>query len=157
MRERLIKFIATGFGVGYAPIAPGTVGSLLGVGYWWLLTRGNVWVYWLVFAAGVAFAVWCAGEAAEALRRPDPPCVVIDEIAAMPLALAGLGVQPWKIVVGFLWFRLFDVWKPTPVRQTQAFSGGVGIVLDDLLAALYACGATHAVVWAVERIGHRSF
>jgi phosphatidylglycerophosphatase A len=157
MRNRLIQFIASGFGAGYAPVAPGTVGSLLGVGYWWLLTRGNVWVYWLAFAAGVVFAVWCAGEAAEALRRPDPRCVVIDEIAAMPLALAGLGVQPWKIAVGFVCFRAFDVWKPAPVRQAEIFSGGIGIVLDDLFAAVYACGATHAVVWVVERIGHQSF
>ncbi len=118
MRKRLIKFIASGFGVGYAPVAPGTVGSLLGVGYWWLLTRGNVWVYWLVFAAGVVFAVWCAGEAAEALRRPDPPCVVIDEIAAMPLALAGLGVQPWKIVVGVRFVPL--------VRRVEADARAAG-------------------------------
>jgi phosphatidylglycerophosphatase A len=152
MRDRLVKWIASGFGAGLVPVAPGTAGSLLGVGYWWLLTRASPWAYWLVFAAGVVFAVWCAGEAAELLRKPDPPCVVIDEIAVMPLVLAGVGMHPWQIVVGFLWFRLFDIWKPTPVRQAQAFSGGLGIVLDDLLAACYACGATHAVIWAVARM-----
>jgi phosphatidylglycerophosphatase A len=152
MRDKLVKFLATGFGVGNVPVAPGTAGSLVGVGYWWLLTRGNHWVYWVTFVAVTMLAIWCAGHAADLLRRPDPPSVVIDEIAAMPLALAGLGLEPWKIVLGFVWFRVFDVWKPPPVRQSQAFSGGLGIVLDDLLAALYACGTTHAVVWLVHRL-----
>ncbi len=157
MYKRLIKFIASGFGAGYFPVAPGTAGSLLGVGYWWLLTLLLPWAHWLVFVAVVLFAVWCAGEAAEILRRPDPSCVVIDEIAAMPLALAGLAARPWPIIIGFACFRLFDIWKPPPVRESQHFSGGLGIVLDDLLAALYACGAAHAILWTVARISHRTF
>ena len=151
MRERFIKFIASGFGVGYLPVAPGTAGSLLGIGYWWLLTRGNPWIHWLVFVAVLVLAVWCAGEAAEIWRRPDPSCVVIDEIAAMPLVLAGVGMVWWKIALAFGLFRLFDVWKPWPVRQAQGLTGGLGIVLDDLLAALYAGAATRAVLWAVGR------
>jgi len=157
MRDRLIKFLASGGGAGWSPVAPGTVGSVVGVGYWWLLRQGNAWAYWLVFAAGALFAVWCAGEAAELLRRPDPPSVVIDEIAAMPLALAGLAMRPGEILLGFVCFRIFDVWKPAPVRQAEHFSGGLGIVLDDLLAALYACGAAHAVIWAAARLAHRPF
>ncbi len=156
MRNRLIKFLAAGFGAGWFPVAPGTVGSLVGVGYWWLLCRCNPWAHWLIFAAGVLFAIWCAGEAAEILRRPDPSSVVIDEIAAMPLALAGLAMRPWEILLGFVCFRVFDVWKPPPVRQAEDFSGGLGIVLDDLLAALYACGAAHAIIWAVARLAHRT-
>ena len=157
MYNRLIKFMASGLGVGYFPVAPGTVGSLLGVGYWWSLTLLLPWAHWLVFVVGVLFAVWCAGEAAEILRRPDPSCVVIDEIAVMPLALAGLAMRPWPILIGFACFRLFDIWKPPPVRQAQDFSGGVGIVLDDLIAALYACGATHLILWAAMRITHHKF
>jgi phosphatidylglycerophosphatase A len=152
MRDRLIKFFATGFGVGQLPVAPGTAGSLVGVGYAWLLMREPVWFHWAIFAVVVVFAVWCSGEAAESLRRPDPPSVVIDEICAMPLALAGLEPVWWKLAIGFVWFRLFDVWKPPPVRQAQAFSGGIGIVLDDLLAAAYACATTHAVVWIIARV-----
>jgi phosphatidylglycerophosphatase A len=152
MRERMVKFFATGFGVGYLRTAPGTAGSLLGVGYWWLLTRGNPWIHWLVFVAGLVFAVWCAGEAAEALRKPDPSCVVIDEIAVMPLVLAGIGIVWWKIAVAFGLFRLFDIWKPWPVRQAQALTGGLGIVMDDFLAAIYACGATHGVVWLTGKL-----
>jgi phosphatidylglycerophosphatase A len=152
MRERVVRFLATGLGVGYLPLMPGTFGSLLGLGYWWLLVRtGNVWVHWFGFIVGVAFAIWCAGEAAEAMRRPDPPVVVIDEIAAMPLALAGLDARLWEVALGFALFRLFDVIKPPPVREAEHFTGGLGIVLDDLIAAVYACAGTHAVVWVVER------
>lgn len=155
MRERVVKFLATGFGVGLVPVGPGTAGSVLGLGYWWLLVQArHDWVYWLALVAGLLFAVWCAGEAADAMRRPDPPSVVIDEIAAVPLALAGLGTDLWKIAVAFVLFRIFDVVKPTPAREAQAFSGGVGIVLDDVIAALYACAAAHALVWGIHFIKH---
>jgi phosphatidylglycerophosphatase A len=152
MRDRLMLFFATGFGVGRLPVAPGTAGSLVGVAYWWLLTRGGTWVYWPVFALVVLAAVWLSAAAAEIQRKPDPPSVVIDEICAMPLALAGIGHEWWQVALGFVWFRVFDVWKPPPVRDAQAFAGGIGIVLDDLLAAGYACATTHAVLWLVGRV-----
>jgi phosphatidylglycerophosphatase A len=153
MRERLVKFIATGCGVGYLPVAPGTAGSVLGVGFWWALTRlHNAWLAGLLFVAAVVFAVWCAGAAAEAMHHPDPRSVVIDEIVGMPLVMIGLGGQWWHVAVAFALFRIFDIWKPPPVRDAQNFSGGIGIVLDDLLAAAYACVATHGVVWAVHAI-----
>lgn len=152
MRERLILFLATGFGVGRLPVAPGTAGSLVGVAYWWLLTHGAVWLYWPLFALVALAAVWLCGAAAEIQRKPDPPSVVMDEICAMPLALAGIGHEWWQVALGFLWFRVYDVWKPPPVRESQAFAGGVGIVLDDLLAAGYACATTHAVLWLVGRV-----
>jgi len=153
MRERIIKFLATGFGVGYVPAAPGTAGSVLGIGFWWALTRiHNAWLAGLVFVVAIVFAVWCAGEAADAMHHPDPPSVIIDEIVAMPVAMTGLAGPWWHVAVAFGLFRLFDIWKPSPVRDAEDFSGGIGIVLDDLLAAAYACAATHAVVWAVHKI-----
>jgi phosphatidylglycerophosphatase A len=154
MRDRLIKFLATGFGAGNFPVGPGTAGSVVGLGYWWLLTRGPTWSYWLTFVVVVLAAVWLSGAAAEILRRPDPSCVVIDEICAMPLVLAGIGHVWWQVAIGFIWFRIFDVWKPPPVRQAQAFVGGIGIVLDDLLAAGYACATTHGVLWLIARAHH---
>ncbi len=97
------------------------------------------------------------GEASEIMHHPDPPSVVIDEIVAMPLVLIGLGSRWWCIVVGFAMFRLFDIWKPSPVREAQNFTGGIGIVLDDLLAATYACMATHGIVWLVSWMKHRGW
>jgi phosphatidylglycerophosphatase A len=158
MRDRLIKFLATGFGAGYLPAAPGTAGSLVGVAFWWGLNQThNPWLRGLLLVLAVVLAVWCAGEASEIMRHPDPPSVVIDEIVAMPVALFGLGARWWHIVVGFAMFRLFDVWKPSPVREAQNFTGGIGIVLDDLLAAVYACTATHGVVWLVSWMKHRAW
>jgi phosphatidylglycerophosphatase A len=117
-----------------------------------VLTRLHpAWLAGVVFVFAVAVAVWCAGAAAEAMRHPDPPSVVIDEIVALPIAFVGLDMVWWQVVLAFAFFRLFDIWKPPPVRDAQSFSGGMGIVLDDLLAAAYACAATQAVLWAVGR------
>ena len=150
MRDRLIKFLATGFGVGYCPQAPGTVGSLVGVGYWWVLAHGNGYVYWTTTLAGLAWAVLISGGAAKLFGEPDPSKVVIDEIAVMPVALAGLTEFGWPVVVGFLLFRLFDVWKPGPIREVQHLPGGWGIVADDLLAALTTLTLTAGTMWVWE-------
>ena len=147
MRDRVIKFLATGFGAGYVPIAPGTVGSLVGVGYWWVLAHENGYVYWTTVLAGLAWAVWISGEAAKLFGEPDPSKVVIDEIAVMPVALAGLGTNSWLVPVGFILFRVFDVWKPGPIREVQHLHGGWGIVVDDLLAALTTLALTAGTAW----------
>ena len=147
MRDRLIKFIATGFGVGYLPKAPGTAGSVLGIGLWWLITATRpAFIGWCLFPIAILLAVWSAGEAAKLFGQPDPGCVVIDEIVAMPIALAGIHPVWWQIVVGFAAFRLFDIWKPFPIHQSQQLPGGWGIVVDDLLAGVYAFVLTALIV-----------
>jgi phosphatidylglycerophosphatase A len=153
MRDRLVKFLATGFGVGYLPLAPGTAGSLVGIGFWWALNQTHhLWLRGLLLVLAIALAVWCAGAAAELMHHPDPSSVIIDEIVAMPLVMIGLGARWWHVVVAFALFRLFDIWKPPPVSDAEDFSGGIGIVLDDLLAAVYACLATHLVVYLVSLV-----
>lgn len=149
MRNRLIKFFATGFGVGYMPKAPGTFGTLIGVGYWWGLTYANFYVYWTIVLAGLGWAVLLSEEAARLFNHPDPSAVVIDEIVVMPIALAGLQGAPWLIVVAFLLFRVLDVWKPGPIREVQHLPGGWGIVADDFLAAVttLALVSGTALVW----------
>ena len=155
MRDRLVKFLATGFGVGYLPVAPGTAGSVVGIGFWWALNQTHhLWLRGLLLVLAIALAVWCAGAAADLMHHPDPSSVIIDEIVAMPLVMFGLGARWWHVVVAFALFRLFDIWKPPPVRDAEGFSGGIGIVLDDLLAAAYACVATHLVVYLVSLVKH---
>jgi phosphatidylglycerophosphatase A len=152
MRDRLIKFIATGFGSGLVPVAPGTAGSVIGVGYWWLLASlHNPWLYFGISTAAALGAIAVAGAAAKLYGEEDPSCVVIDEIVALPVALAFVLPVWWAVALGFVFFRLFDVWKPWPVRQSQALPAGWGIVVDDLLAGVYACALTHAVVWLLSR------
>ena len=150
MRDWVVKLLATGFGAGYLPKMPGTAGAVLGVGVWLVLQlAGNTWV-WAVFAAAILPAIWLAGAAERLLGQADPACVVIDEIVGMPLALVGIAPVWWLVLTGFAAFRLFDIWKPFPIRQSQRLPGGWGIVVDDLLAGGFACAVTHAVAWAVK-------
>jgi phosphatidylglycerophosphatase A len=145
MADRLILWLATGFGVGYIPKAPGTFGSILGVALWWLL-KDCLPVHGLI----ILVAIWIAGAAAKRMNDPDPSVVVIDEIVGLPIALAGVTPVWWQILVGFAAFRLFDIWKPFPIRQSQKLPGGWGIVVDDLLAGLFAVVTTHGMVRLVS-------
>ena len=150
MKNWFVKFVATGFGAGYVPKLPGTAGSVLGVGVWLVIQfAGNSWV-WIVFAVGLLPVIWIAGAAERLFGEPDPGCVVIDEIVGMTVALAGITPVWWLVLTGFAAFRLFDIWKPFPIRQSQKLPGGWGIVVDDLLAGGLACAVTHAVAWAVK-------
>ena len=90
MRDRLVKLLATGFGAGYAPKMPGTAGSILGIGVWFIIQlTGNSWA-WILFAAGILPIIWIAGTAEKLFTQHDPQCVVIDEIVGMTVALAGI-------------------------------------------------------------------
>jgi phosphatidylglycerophosphatase A len=145
--------------VGRIPVAPGTFGSLVGL-VWFslLLASGQLWCFILGTFLGLALSVWLCGFAERVLRQKDPGSVVLDEITAMPICFASwLGVQIWKTgafprvdsqflkanwLLGlgiFLAFRLFDIWKPWPVRQSQMLPGGWGITVDDVLAAIFVC------------------
>ena len=150
-------WIAQGFGAGRIPFAPGTFGSILGVGWFaLLLASGRFWVLLLGTAAGLALSVWLCGIAERLLAQKDPGSVVLDEIAAMPVCfLAWVGLTSWHtgglphpaamfshgqgwVTLGvFVAFRFFDILKPWPVRQSQSLPGGWGVTVDDVLAALY--------------------
>jgi phosphatidylglycerophosphatase A len=148
-------WIAQGFGIGRIGVAPGTFGSVVGLGWLALLLCFKSWaVFVLGNIAGIAISVWLCGEAERLLAAKDPGSVVLDEIIAIPLCFAGwLAVAAlrqhswpgvdyfgahWLSSIGvFALFRLFDIVKPWPVRQSQILPGGWGITLDDLLAAVY--------------------
>ena len=133
-------WIASGFGVGLSPRAPGTVGSLIALLPWWLfLQQQSLPVYLGVLLAAFALGVWAANWVIAKTRIEDPSVVVWDEFVGQWIALlmAPAG-WPW-IVAGFALFRLFDIWKPWPVRWAdRELHGGVGAMLDDVLAGLYA-------------------
>jgi phosphatidylglycerophosphatase A len=152
-----LLWIAQGFGSGRMPVAPGTFGSLVGL-LWFalLLLPGNFGCFLAGTLAGLALSVWLADLGEKVLRRKDPASVVIDEIAAMPLCFLGwlalevgqghafpapsrfCSKELWPLVlVVFVAFRVLDVVKPWPVRQSQALVGGWGITADDVLAAGY--------------------
>ena len=142
MRIKAAKLIATWFGCGHAPAGPGTAGSLAALAIAWLLVRCAGWQpLWFVplVLVATAPAIWAADVTARALNLKDPGVVVVDEVVGQWLALAGarpLNVKSW--LGAFILFRLFDIWKPVPVRNLEKLPGGAGIVADDLMAGLYA-------------------
>lgn len=155
--NRLVVFLAQGLGSGRLPKAPGTAGTLLGLPWFLLLLLpGNALVFAVANLAAFAAAVWLCGRAERILGQHDPGSIVLDEIVALPLSFVVLLVSltqqlghfpnateflrltpGWTLPAGFALFRLFDIWKPWPVRQAQRFPGGWGVVADDLLAALW--------------------
>ncbi len=136
------RLLATWFGVGYAPRAPGTAASAAAVAIGFLLARGlgmHGWQFGLIAAVLAVPAAWAADRLERESRSRDPRVVVVDEVLGQWVALAGASVLNWKSGLGaFLLFRFFDILKPAPVRQCEALPGGAGIVADDLAAGLYA-------------------
>ena len=129
--------LATCFGVGYVPVAPGTFGSLAGLVLWVVLPRSlpvQAGVIVAVFAGGT----WAAGAAERHFHATDPGPVVIDEVMGMLVTLFLVPVGWSGAVVAFLLFRLFDVVKPYPANRLERLPGGVGIMADDFMAAVYA-------------------
>ncbi|HEX7326922.1 MAG TPA: phosphatidylglycerophosphatase A [Casimicrobiaceae bacterium] len=133
-------FVALGFGAGLAPRIPGTVGTLIGFPIaWWL--RGHAGdAGWLAAIAGlVVVGAWAAWITGRDLGVADHGSIVIDEIAAFVLVLYFTGPGALRDVIAFALFRFFDIVKPPPIREVDAaLKNGIGVMLDDLLAALYA-------------------
>jgi phosphatidylglycerophosphatase A len=148
MPVSVANLIATWFGCGRSPYAPGTAGSAAAVGIAIALQ------HWLGFGplqfavmAALLFlpATWAADVAARAAGLKDPGFVVVDEVIGQWIALAGARALNWKsYLAAFALFRLFDIWKPAPVRQLERLPGGWGINADDVMAGLYAA----LVLWA---------
>lgn len=133
--------LATWFGCGYSPFAPGTAGSLGGLVPAVALSVWGGWPPWafLVLAALMTpIGMWAADVVARESGRKDPQIVVVDEVLGQWITLAGAASLNWKtFLVGFVLFRVFDVFKPPPVRQLERLKGGIGIVADDLMAGVY--------------------
>lgn len=137
--DRLILFIATGFGSGYLPKAPGTWGSLVGVALWFFLRDLAVPSYLGVIGALFVVGTLCAGSAEKIVDRADPGLVVVDEIVGQLLALILVPHHPVAVLLGFLTFRVFDILKPFPANWLDRhIHGGLGIMLDDVVAGLYS-------------------
>jgi phosphatidylglycerophosphatase A len=143
-----VYLLALGFGSGLAPKAPGTFGTLVGLPLFAALMllpqASHLIVIVLLFLAGIPICQ----KAGEALGVSDHGSIVWDEIVAMLLVLEFTPrAWPWWLAA-FVLFRLFDIWKPFPIRQCDArLKGGFGVMFDDLLAALYAIASLKALLW----------
>jgi phosphatidylglycerophosphatase A len=134
-----VNFLAFGFGTGLAPVAPGTFGSLPGVLLFWLTLDFGLYVQLGIAIALTAAGVWICGESARRVGVHDHGGIVWDEIAGMYLTLLAAPATLLGWLLAFVLFRAADIVKPWPIRDLDhRLGGGVGIMLDDLVAALYA-------------------
>jgi len=137
------NFLALGGGLGLAPKAPGTVGTLLGIPLLFLMPQ-NLFAFAVVLLILFAIGVWCCDQCATNLGVHDHPGIVWDEVVGYLITMTAVPRSALWIVVGFVLFRLFDIVKPWPIGWVDKHvHGGMGIMLDDVLAALFALGAIH--------------
>ena len=138
-KEKTVLFVASGFKTGYIPFAPGTFGTDLGLPICFFLSKMDILPALLAVFVFTLLAIYIANEAQSILRLNDPGCIVIDEISGLMIALLGIPFNLFYAVLGFTIFRLFDIFKPFPIRLFEKkFSGGVGVVIDDVAAGIYS-------------------
>ena len=149
---RLALAVGTVGGAGFFPIAPGTVGSAIGVAVYLLTARWPAaWQIGLLAAISL-IGTWGATGTARALGREDPGPVIVDEVAGQLLTLLLTGVGVVGAIAGFFIFRILDIVKPWPARNFEALHGGVGIMADDVMAAIYGCALLHGIIWLAPQV-----
>lgn len=139
-KEQFMKILATGFGAGLSPVAPGTAGTLVGVLIClpWLCYPLPC-VFRLLFVVAIsAVSIYVAGQAEILYGKTDDQRIVIDEIAGLQVAMLPVAITGLHLCIAFVLFRIFDIWKPFPLDHCQKFPGGWGVVADDLGAGVYA-------------------
>lgn len=138
MNEKLTRFLATGFGAGLSPYAPGTAGTLIGA----LICLPFIplpWIARLLFVAALlSFSVYVAGQAEKIFEKKDDQRIVIDEIIGLQITMLPVAINILNLCFAFVLFRMFDIWKPYPVKNLQELTGGWGVVMDDVAAGIYA-------------------
>lgn len=145
--HRTATWVAIGFGVGKIPTAPGTFGTLIGIPLYLLLTLFPTFIYGAIIVALFLFGIWICQIAEEHLGQSDHAAIVWDEIVGFLITMF-LAPDGWRwIVIGFVLFRIFDIWKPFPIRRLDNLHGGFGVMADDVLAGVYACVVMQTLVW----------
>ena len=140
-------WLAYGFGAGLFPKAPGTVGTLVAVPIYLLFIQSGFWIYSLLVLISIAAGIWICQKASDQLQSHDHPGIVWDEVAGFLLTMWMIPFSLGTLVAGFLLFRLFDILKPWPIRIADSkVSGGFGIMLDDLIAAVFANLCLHVLI-----------
>jgi phosphatidylglycerophosphatase A len=148
LRSRLALAVASAGGAGYSPIAPGTAGSAVALAILWLVPFSPLGLAVFLLAV-LAAGTWAADEAERLLGRKDPGVIVIDEVAGMTVSVLALPRTAAVLIAAFVLFRIFDVVKPFPANASQRLGGGVGVMVDDLIAGAYALAVLLAAraVW----------
>lgn len=147
MKNKWIQYVSSGFGLGLSRFMPGTFGTLLGLPLALAVTQLPSLT--LQIAGCIALTLLavpvCAAAEKQLGRGKDPGCIVADEYCTLPIVYLGLPLTAWVLLSGFIFHRIFDITKPPPIRQLQRLKGGIGIVIDDFAAALFALAINHLI------------
>ncbi|NQX88562.1 MAG: phosphatidylglycerophosphatase A [Halioglobus sp.] len=138
------QFLAFGFGSGLSPVAPGTVGTIVAVPIYFLVAHWGLFYYTLFICLGIGIGIWVCGVASRQLDLHDHPGIVWDEFVGYWITMWAVPVGWQWAVAGFLIFRFLDIVKPWPIGLfDKKVSGGLGIMMDDVLAGVLACVGLH--------------
>lgn len=143
-KKFLVLFGVTGGFVGYLPVAPGTWGSLVGVGIVIAVRHFSLLPYIALCIIGTLLGVWLCAVARHVFKLEDPQRAVVDEIVGVMITMIGMPVTPYWLLAGFILFRIFDVMKPFPANiADERIKSGWGVMLDDVIAGIYGCIVLH--------------
>ena len=145
-----IHFVAFGFGAGYAKKAPGTVGTLVGIPFVLIFQQGSLEIYLLATLIMTLFGIWLCGASSRLMGVHDHPGIVWDEIVGYMITMIAAPTGWQWLLLGFILFRIFDIFKPWPISYIDRnLHGGIGIMLDDVLAGVMAAIVLQIVVYFV--------
>ena len=148
-----VHFLAFGLGTGASPYAPGTAGTLLGIPLVYLLSHGSQWIYLGVLVLFIVAGTWICDRTSKDIGVHDHSGIVIDEVAGYLVTMIMVPVNLWTLAGAFVVFRLFDILKPWPIGWLdKKVHGGLGIMLDDLLAGLYGLAVMWLGLWAYANV-----
>ena len=137
LQEKLVKSFASLF-VGYSPVAPGTFGTLIGIPLYLILYPQGIKIYIIFTTLFIILGIEISSLAETIFDEHDSPKIIIDEIAGFLVTMLFIPLNIKFILLGFILFRIFDIWKPVPISHLQKFPGGIGIMADDILAGIYS-------------------
>ncbi len=147
LADKIKLIIATGFGTGYAPVASGTFGTLVGIPIVWAMGGVHPWGYMVATALLYFVGVVCSDFAEAYFQKADAGQIVVDEVVGYMVTMFLVPVTLTTLITGFFVFRFFDILKPWPARGIdQANLGGKGVMLDDVAAGIYGCIVMH-IIW----------
>ena len=144
--KHFVLILATGFGVGYSPVAAGTLGTLIAIPVYYFLSNISSPIYEITLAGFFFLSVWISENAEIFFGKKDDQRIVIDEIMGFLITMLWVPQTAILMVIGFFLFRFFDILKPFPIRRLEKrLKGGYGVVLDDVIAGVYANIALHLI------------
>jgi phosphatidylglycerophosphatase A len=150
LKEKIANFLASGFFVGKIPFAPGTIGTLVAVPimflYWEKGVLTQVLITISVFLIGFWASTVIVGDTSNTHEKVDPDFIVIDEIAGFMVSMIGIPLSPIYLLIAFVLFRIYDIFKPPPIKWFEKLPSGLGIMADDIIAGIYVLVIMHILV-----------